>query len=77
MFQVNSHRILLFIMASDPSHIICMGLLSLTLFKQHLVFVTNQNKQQVLPMRKGGRCGWGYYETFIAGKRKKERKRTT
>lgn len=33
--------------ASDPSHIICMGLLSSTLFKQHLVFVTNQNKQQV------------------------------
>lgn len=42
-------------MPNDPAYIICMGLLSLTLFKQHLVFVTNQNKQRVLPMRKGGK----------------------
>lgn len=41
-----------FIMPSDPSPIISIYLLSLTHFKQHLVFVTDQNKQQVLPMRK-------------------------
>lgn len=41
-----------FIMPSDPANIISIYLLSLTHFKQHLVFVTDQNKQQVLPMRK-------------------------
>lgn len=54
-------------MPSDPSHFICTGLLSLTLFKQHLVFVTNQNKQPALPMRKGNKVGAGgtVKETFL------------
>lgn len=47
-----------FIIFGGLSRVISVYLLGLTSFKQHFVFVTDQNKQQLLPMRKRKVTAW-------------------